>query len=128
MIIKQININDVLLWKKDAEKCGLTFCPKTLLFGAFENEKIVGFTGILFYSNKAVFKNHYVPVENRGNGIFRVMFDFSLSYVLNKNIKVVEANCTKMSVKQYLKRGFKIIKEYSSGFVKVRHNNIIECI
>jgi hypothetical protein len=38
-------------------------------------------------------------------------------------IKVIEATCTKMSINEYLKRGFKITKQYKL-YTKVRYENI----
>lgn len=114
-------MNIVVLEKKDIEKIisqsrkeGLVFCKNTNYYGIIENNNLVAITGILLYSNKAIFKNHYVLSEYRGNGYFKKLLDYSISIIKEKGIKKIEATCTNMSIKEYLKRGAKIIKEYKN--------------
>lgn len=108
-------------YKKEAEKCGLCFCKSTTLFGLFIDNELVAYTGIIFQKNKAIFKNHYVPDQYRGKGYFKKLLDFSLE--VTKDKKIIEATCTKMSLNQYIKSGFKVIKQYKL-YTKVRYENI----
>ena len=118
-----INDTDVLHLKKDAEKSGLVFCKSVKLYGLFVDNKLQAFTGILLYKNKAIFKNHYVPKINRGKGYFKILLNFSIDICKKLNIKIVEATCTKMSIRAYLDKGFTIVKQYKN-YTKVRHENI----
>lgn len=121
--IIKININDIESYILDAKKESLVFCEKTELFGLYINNELKGFTGILFNKNKAIFKNHYIPKKFRGNGYFKLLFNFSIEICKALKIKTIEATCTKMSINYYLKNNFKIIKEYKN-YKKVRNENI----
>ena len=82
-----------------------------------------GFTGIIIYKNKAIFKNHFIFKEYRGKGYFKQLFDFSIKLTKELGIKKVEATCTDMSINHYLKNGFKVIKEFKK-YKKVCNENI----
>lgn len=118
-MIKKINFIDIEKYVSDAKKSELIFCNKTIIYGLFFEDKIVGFTGIIFYKNKAIFKNHYVLMENRRNGYFKTLLEYSINLSLQMGIKIIEATCTKMSINEYLKRGFKITKQYKK-YTKVK--------
>lgn len=120
-MIKEINQTDIEKYIKEAESYGLLFSENTKLYALFIENKIVAFTGILFYKNKAIFKNHYVPKEHRGSGYFKVLLDFSIKKT--KSLKTIEATCTRMSINEYLKRGFKIVQTYRL-YQKVRYENL----
>jgi hypothetical protein len=121
--IKKIVYADIEKYVNDAKKSGLLFCNKTILYGLYIHDEIVAFTGIIFYKNKAIFKNSYVPIQNRGNEYYKTLIEFRIILCKNLGIKVIEATCTKMSINEYLKRDFKIIKQYKL-YTKVRHENI----
>lgn len=121
--IKKINFSNIEKYVSDAKKSGLIFCNKTILYGLYIEDEIVAFTGIIFYKNKAIFKNHYVPIINRGKGYFKILLDYSYKLCIQMGIKTIEATCTKMSLNQYIKKGFVIIKQYKL-YTKVRHENI----
>lgn len=118
-MIKKINYTNIDKYVNDAKKSGLIFCNKTTLYGLYVNNEIAAFTGIIFYKNKAIFKNHYVPIKNRGNGYFKTLLEFSINLCLEMKINVIKATCTKMSLNQYLKKGFIIIKQYKK-YTKVK--------
>jgi predicted GNAT family acetyltransferase len=122
-VIKQISISDISQYFAEAKISGLTFCKSTNLYGLFIENKLVAFTGVIIMPKKAIFKNHFVPHENRGKGYFKILLNFSLDIVRHLNIKIVEATCTKMSIRAYLDRGFAIVKQYKN-YTKVRHENI----
>lgn len=129
MIIKPIEKNDFEFLIKDAEKEKIYFSNHTEYYGIYDDEclgclqcmpncnrveqKLIGITGIVFSKNKAKFKNHYILPEYRGKGYFKKALDWSIELVRNKGIHIVEANCTDMSINEYLKRGAKIVKEYN---------------
>jgi hypothetical protein len=121
--IKNINISEIEIYKNEAKKAGLVFCKNTIYYGLYNDNELLAFTGILFYKNKAIFKNHYVPEENRGKGYFKILFDFSIKICKELNINIVEATCTNMSIKEYYKRGFIDIKKYKY-YTKVKNENI----
>lgn len=122
-MVKPIELKDIEPFLPEAKKAGLTFNKSTNYYGCFKGDKIVGFTGIMFYKNKAVFKNHYVPKEHRGNGYFKEMFEYSLTKTKIKRIKIVEATCTNMSIKLYYAYGFNPVKKFKD-FIKVRYENL----
>lgn len=113
MIIKKIQFNLIESFVNKAKEEKLCFSNDTEYYGIFNFENVLlGFTGIVFYKNKAKFKNHYVLPDYRGNGYFKELLDFSIDEVRKRGIKKVSANCTDMSINEYLKRGAKIVKEY----------------
>ena len=104
MTITEIDFSDILKYKKEVEKCGLVFCKSTQYFGIFDNSEMVGFMGIILYKNKIVHKNIYIFPMFRGKGYFKFCLDWCIQYAEKLNIFVIEATCTKMSIKEYLKR------------------------
>lgn len=122
-MIKEISINDIDIYKKEALKANLVFCKKTILFGLFDDNKLVAFGGILFFKNKAILKNFFVPVEHRGKSYFKMLFNFCITLCNNIGIKKLEATCTEMSINTFLKHGFKPIKKYKN-LTKVIYENI----
>lgn len=128
MFIKPILKDDFDFLVKEAEKEHLCFSNHTEYYGIYDNdcigclqcmpncnrgeEKLIGITGIVFLKDKAKLKNHYILPEYRGRGYFKKALDWSIEMVKTKGIHIIEANCTDMSINEYLKRGAKIIKEY----------------
>ena len=120
---RRIAMPDISGWRVDAQKSGLTFCRNTELYGVFEGGEIRAFTGLLFYRNKVVFKNHYVLRAFRSQGYFRKILEWSISQANNRNIRTIEATCTPSSLKEYLNQGFVIVRKYKK-VTKVRYENI----
>lgn len=120
MPIRKITHNDIKSLKKQAESDGLIFSETTQYYGYYD-DNLIAFTGIINYSNKVVFKNHWVHPEYRRKGIFRNLFYFSVE---KSNGKPIEATCTEMSLPMYLKNGFRIMKKFKNGCTKVRHEGI----
>jgi len=98
--------------KKTGEKNGLVFCSKTVYYGVFKKNIMVGFFGLLIGSNILTIKNIYVNEEHRGNGYFKYMLNEIINVNTKKNIK---ATCTKYSIKHFLKKGFAVIENYKNG-------------
>lgn len=96
----------------EMRKLGLSFSESTNYYGCFLNGKMIGITGILWYSKKAVFKNHYVLPEFRNTGVFSSLFEHSVILVKQKGIGLVEANCSQMSLPLYLKMGATVKKQF----------------
>ena len=110
-------IEKVLFWQiahllPEAKKTGLTFCNSTEYYAFYHDANIVAITGLVWYKNKAVFKNSFVLPKHRGYGIYRTMFDFRLQLAKSRNIRTIEATCTKMSLKLWLDKGAVLIKQY----------------
>jgi len=124
-MIQRIDIESIKDIKRAAIKENLVFCDKTELYGKFVDGKCVAIGGILRYRKKVILKNFYVIPSYRGNGYFKEMFDFLLDRIREKQIKIIEANCTAMSLREHLKRGFIVVKKYKS-ITKVRYENIFE--
>ncbi len=106
-----------------ARRCGLTFCKSTDMYGAFVGPRMQGFTGLLFYRQKVIFKNHFVLPEFRWQGIFQQMLTWSIDRAVERGIEVGEACCTAASLPEYLRRGFVVMQRFKSC-TKVRH----ECL
>lgn len=111
-MIKTITKIDIEPYLAETEKLGLSFCNATEYYGRYDGGKLVAFTGILWYAKKAVFKNHYVLPDYRRHGYFKDLFRYSMIAVRERGIKVVEANCSAMSLPLYIKMGAKITKQY----------------
>lgn len=107
--------------KKEAEKAGLSFCKSTKMYGIFIDNELAGYAGFILKKEKAVLKSVFVLNQFRGQGLFKKLVDFQIEQTKHK--KVIEATCTKMSIKEYLKRGFKIVQEYKH-YTKVRNENL----
>ena len=106
----------------DLRGSGLVFNDSTDYYGFYENGKIIAITGIMWYQNKAIFKNHYVIPARRGRGLFKRMLDYSITEAKSRGIEYIEATCTRYSIKEYLIRGSVILTRYKNGCVKVRLN------
>ena len=113
-MITQIKREDIEHLVPLAKKDGLVFCDKTIYYAMVVENEIRGFTGILFYKNKAVLKNHFVLPEYKGRGYFKTLFFYSLIVIKEMRIKVIEATATDMSIRTYLKVNFKIVKKFKN--------------
>ena len=111
-MIKTITKTDIEPYLAETEKLGLSFCNATEYYGRYNDGKLVAFTGILWYAKKAVFKNHYVLPDYRHHGYFKDLFRYSMIAVRERGIKLIEANCSAMSLPLYIKMGGKITKQY----------------
>ena len=108
-IIKQSEVEPFLA---QAKKAGLTFCNSTEYYGYFEDDVLVGITGAIWYSKKAVFKNSYVLEDYRRKGIYKTMFRYRMIAARERGVKLIEATCTEMSLPFYLSMGAKVIEQY----------------
>ena len=82
---------------------------------------IIGFVGYSILKNKARFKSDFVHPEFRCKGIYSILFQERLKRV--KNIKQIDAFCTKFSLPKYLKNGFIIKKINNFGITYVTKKN-----
>lgn len=108
-MIRPIPFSDIKQYQKLAERSGLCFSERTKYFANFHDDNLVGFFGILFYTNKLVIKNIFIFEKHRKKGYFKEMLDFILASYQEKKI---EATCTDMSLQEFLKKGFLPIKKY----------------
>ena len=111
-MIRTITDKDIQPYLAETEKLGLSFCNSTEYYGKFEDGVLVAFSGILWYSKKAVFKNAYVLPDHRHNGYFKELFRYRIIAVRERGIKLIEANCSTMSLPLYIKMGAKITKQF----------------
>lgn len=118
-MIRHITITDITSHTTAAKRDGLVFCAKTDLFGLYEDGLLLGFTGLLRYRHKIIFKNHYVLPAYRRRGHFRCMLDWSMRTAISEGFKTVEATCTTSSLPEYLNRGFIVVRKYEA-VTKVR--------
>lgn len=103
------------------KKEDLCFSQRTKYLAYKKNGEIVCMGG--YIENKLIItvKNLYVPENHRGNGYFKEM----LTYIMNiDKSKTYNAKCTKYSIKEFLKRGFKVKKTYKNGIQEVIYENI----
>jgi hypothetical protein len=121
MTIRAITPEHISHWKKSAQEADLTFCKQTHLYGVWDEENLVGFFGILGYSNKNIVKNIYIPPGERGKGYFKAMMDWCMVYEPHKR---KEASCTPMSIREFIARGFVVGRKYKNGITKVYYENL----
>ena len=119
--LKRVQLKDISEWKDEKLKANLTFAKDTQLFTYVKNTEVIGIFGVLEYANKYVFKNIYVPIKHRGKGYYKDLLSIFLNTYKDKPI---EATCTKMSIREFLRKGFKVIKKYNNDCTKVRYENI----
>lgn len=92
-------------------------CDEWLL--VVQGETLLGFSG---YENKNqvfILKRAYVFPEYRGFGIYKQMIDFRIRKAIELGVNVVQCTATRMSMREFEKRGFKAIKNYKK-FVTYR--------
>lgn len=107
----------------DARRSGLIFCRNTCLYGLYLDGDMAGFGGVIFHKNKAVFKNQYIVQQFRRQGFFKALLNSVIEQCLEKGISKGEATCTDMSLPEYIKRGFVVVKKYKK-YTKVRCENL----
>ena len=98
----------------DAKKEGVLMSHVDVMFGVFDGNQIMGFGGIVLYTNNAVFKSDYVLPEYRGRGLYRKITEARMDYITQKGIKKVEARCTQNSLPMFVNMGF-VEKHYWPG-------------
>lgn len=113
MIISAINLELIQPYIAQTKREGMAgYSSKAEYYGAFVENKLVGFTSIQYYGKKAKFNNHYIFKEHRGNGYFKELLEFSIWKAQLNGCTEVIAACTKMSIREYLKWGAVIEREY----------------
>ncbi len=130
MIIKNIQISDIPhSFVLDAKRHGLTFCKTQELYGCFVECEMVGFCGVIYYKKSVTMKSQYIAPEHRGSGYFKKCLAFSINNALDRGIFIARAHCTPMSLDEYLKNGFVVVKRYNK-YTKVLNENIFkqQCI
>jgi len=109
-MIRRVDFDVISKYREEAERSGLCFAKNTLYFENFKEDTLMGFIGVLTYQNKITIKNIYVIDEYRGKGHFKGMLDFILSNY--PKCRTFEATCTAMSIREFLRRGFKVSRIY----------------
>jgi N-acetylglutamate synthase-like GNAT family acetyltransferase len=122
-MVKKITYNDIGIYINEAKKHGLGFCKSTIMHGYFIDNKLVAFGGMIIYKHKCVFKNFYVPLEYRGKGYFKKLFNYQYNITKLLGLKKIEASCTDMSINYFMQNNFKVIKTFKN-YKKVCNENI----
>jgi N-acetylglutamate synthase-like GNAT family acetyltransferase len=97
------------------ERIGIT--PNTKFYCAKDNEKVMGFCGIVFKRGYAVVKNIYVMPEYRKQGLGEKIIKYQFRVVKQAGYPYALAYCTPMSINIFIKLGAKVIKEYKKSTV-----------
>ena len=122
-MILPLSETDIVEFKKECESSGLIFASKTEYYGLFDSGVLCGFGGILAYKDKVVFKSLYVFGEYRRKGVFKKLLSYLISLAVLRGVTVGEANCTPMSINEFISRGFFAVNEYKNC-TKVKSENL----
>ncbi len=120
-MITKVDLNTLSDYIPLAKRSNLVFCDNTDYYAMYRENEIVAFCGVLKYKNKWVFKNEFTLEEHRGNGYHKQLMNFRIRMAKELGVKRIEATCTKMSINNYIKYGFKVIHEYKN-YKKLRLN------
>lgn len=104
-----------LVLQAKKERIGIT--PNTKFYCATDNEKVIGFCGIVFKRGYAVVKNIYVIPEYRKQGMGEKLIKYQFKVVKQAGYPYAVAYCTPMSINIFIKLGAKVIKEYKKSTV-----------
>lgn len=117
--LKNISQDEIQEYLQDAKDSMLMFCESTEYYGVFDffSGNLMGFFGVIVYENKIIYKNDYVLQKYRRKGIHSKMMKYRLMMFRAK--KTHEATCTEMSYNSYIKQGFRPIKKFKNGCIKV---------
>lgn len=120
--IRSASKEDIQPLVKMAEKEHLLFANNTSYLTFTLGDQIIGFCGILIYSNRVTFKNDYVIPAYRGWGLWQLMFDTRKKIIQKmSSIKYIEASCTPASLPLYIRNGAKIVKAFkTANLTKIR--------
>jgi len=100
------------------ERIGIT--PNTKFYCVKDNDKIVGFCGIVFKRGYAVVKNIYVVSEKRKQGIGEEIIKYQFRVIKQAGYPYAIAYCTSKSINIFLRLGAEVTKEYKkSTLVKI---------
>ena len=74
---------------------------------------MIGFVCVVIntHTGSARFKSDFVLKEWRSQGIYQQLFRYRLRYTLRQNVQLITAFCTPMSVKTYLRHGFRYARK-----------------
>jgi len=107
---------------QNAKKEGLLFSDNIFYFILKDDSSVVGFFGIKYSKDKAIFKCDYVLNDYRGNSFLLKMNIERLRWLkINTKIRKVEANATRMALNSHIKAGASIVKKYKNGITKVNY-------
>jgi len=119
--IKAIRYFDTEQYHKDGKRHNLIFNENTNYIGYFKGKELCGFAGYDVLTNKSILKCSYVLPKFRSLGIYKLLTKYRIDFLKEKNIKTIQATCTKMSINYHLKNGAKIIKQYKN-YTKIQYD------
>lgn len=97
------------------ERIGIT--PNTKFYCVKDNDKVIGFCGIVFKRGYAVVKNIYVIPEKRKQGIGEQIIKYQFKVVKQAGYPFALAYCTPKSINIFIKLGAEVIKEHKKSTV-----------
>lgn len=86
----------------------------TVWFVAHRKLEVIGFGAVKRMKHHAVLTYSYVLPEHRKKGIHKRQLDERISYIKKEGIKTMKADCTKSSLPNFQKLGFKVVKEFNN--------------
>lgn len=141
IIIKQINapetyelrLSVLKTCEKYIYKYQGDFDSKTVHFGAFEKNKLIGIVSLMEASNSS-FKGKQMQLRGmavdlgcQGENVGKVLVNQSLLYCKAKNKNILWCNARKQAVSFYVKQGFKVFSEpFNIEHVGVHYKMAIE--
>lgn len=85
-------------------------CDEWLL--VVQDKQLLGFSGYENKNNVFVLKRSYVFDQFRGLGIYKKMIEMRMTRAQELNASVIQCTATRMSMREFERRGFKAIKNY----------------
>lgn len=73
---------------------------------------------------KALFRGIYVEKEYRRKGVFRALFVEQLKYCKDQGVKELTANCTPLSLPEFLTKGFSKVGDYKNS----KNITVVRCV
>ena len=121
LTIIQVDYKLIQEYKSKATKERVTLDnPKEAIwFGAYNDEKLLGFNCAVIKNNTARLKSDYVFKEHRNKGIYDKLFKYRLDYCIERNVKKATAFCTPLSLGTFLRYGFTPKSKNKNGIVFV---------
>lgn len=113
--IRAIPVERIEPYIAAAQKERLTFIPNVEYYGAFSNDKIVGFCGIKWKEKHALSKSIFVLPHYRKQGVGKGLISYTLNLAREKDKSAVVASCTVSSLPIFIALGGVITKQYKSG-------------
>ena len=114
MRLVQITEDNLSEYQPQMKLAGLCFAKSTTLYKIIADGKMVGFTGMIWYSRKMRHKNSFIFEEFRRKGYYSECKIIVEQMAHLRGIKILEATTTKMSLPWFINNGYQITKKYAN--------------